>query len=225
MQPLEEIKDNTRMWPGNENTQELLMGVKAGDDDAVNGLLDRHRDAVRRLVQMRLDRKIRQRVDVSDVVQEVLVSAHRRLQKYLESPVMPFHLWIRQIAKDRIIDAHRRHRVSAKRSVDRERPMVVPAGMHRSTMELAAHLRDGELTPAAVATQREMVRRVTEVLSELSEQESEIIMMRHFEHLSNQEVAQALELTEPAAGMRYLRALRKLRALLLDSSEEESVEP
>jgi RNA polymerase sigma-70 factor (ECF subfamily) len=92
-------------------------------------------------------------------------------------------------------------------------------------MELAAHLCDGELTPAAAATQREMVRRVTEVLSELSEQESEIIMMRHFEHLSNQEVAQALELTEPAAGMRYLRALRKLRALLLDSSEEESVEP
>ena len=150
---------------------------------------------------MRLDRKIRQRVDVSDVVQEVLVSAHRRLQKYLESPVMPFHLWIRQIAKDRIIDAHRRHRVSAKRSVDRERPMVVPAGMHRSTMELAAHLCDGELTPAAAATQREMVRRVTEVLSELSEQESEIIMMRHFEHLSNQEVAQALELTSAISSM------------------------
>ena len=75
------------------------------------------------------------------------------------------------------------------------------------------------MTPAAVVTQREMVRRVTEVLSELSEQESEIIMMRHFEHLSNQEVAQALEITEPAAGMRYLRALRKLRALLLDSPE------
>jgi len=216
----EKIKDNIRMWPENENTQELLMGVKAGDEDAVNGLLDRHREAVRRLVQMRLDRKIRQRVDVSDVVQEVLISANRRLQAYLESPAMPFHLWIRQIAKDRIIDAHRRHRVSAKRSVDRERPIVIPAGMQRSTMELAAHLCDGELTPAAVVTQREMVRRVTEVLSELSEQESEIIMMRHFEHLSNQEVAQSLEITEPAAGMRYLRALRKLRALLLDSPEE-----
>ena len=104
------------MWPENENTQELLMGVKAGDEDAVNGLLDRHRDAVRRLVQMRLDQKIRQRVDVSDVVQDVLVSAHRRLQDYLKAPAMPFHLWIRQIAKDRIIDAHRRHRVPCARS-------------------------------------------------------------------------------------------------------------
>ena len=212
------------MWPETENTQELLVGAEAGDDDAVNDLLDRHREAVRRLVQMRLDRQIRQRVAVSDVVQDVLISAHRRLQDYLKSPAMPFHLWIRQIAKDRIIDAHRRHRVSAKRSVDRERPLVVPAGMHGSTMELAAHLCDGELTPAAIATQREMVRRVTEVISKLSEQESEIIMMRHYEHLSNQEAAQALELSEPAAGMRYLRALRKLRSLLQDSSAEESVE-
>ena len=212
------------MWPETENTQQLLVGAKAGDDDAVNDLLDRHRGAVRRLVQMRLDRQIRQRVDVSDVVQDVLISAHRRLQDYLQSPAMPFHLWIRQIAKDRIIDAHRRHRVSAKRSVDRERPLVVPAGMNRSTMELAAHLCDGELTPAAIATQREMIRRVTEVISKLSEQESEIIMMRHYEHLSNQEAAQALELSEPAAGMRYLRALRKLRSLLQDSSAEESVE-
>ena len=213
------------MWPEHENTQELLMGVQGGDDEAVNQLFDRHRAAVRRLVQMRLDQRIRQRVDVSDVVQEVLISANRRLKEYLESPPMPFHLWIRQITKDRIIDAHRRHRVSAKRSVDRERALVVPAGMNRSTMELAAHLCDGELTPAALATQREMVRRVTEVLSQLNEQESEIIMMRHFEHLSNQEVAQALELSEPAAGMRYLRALRKLRALLLDNPEEESEKP
>jgi len=213
------------MWPEHENTQELLMGVQEGDDEAVNQLFDRHRGAVRRLVQMRLDQRIRQRVDVSDVVQDVLISANRRLKEYLKSPPMPFHLWIRQITKDRIIDAHRRHRVSAKRSVDRERALVVPAGMNRSTMELAAHLCDGELTPAALATQREMVRRVTEVLSQLNEQESEIIMMRHFEHLSNQEVAQALELSEPAAGMRYLRALRKLRALLLDNPEEESEKP
>ncbi len=213
------------MWPEHENTQELLRGAQEGDDEAVNQLFDRHRAAVRRLVQMRLDQRIRQRVDVSDVVQDVLISANRRLKEYLKSPPMPFHLWIRQITKDRIIDAHRRHRVSAKRSVDRERALVVPAGMNRSTMELAAHLCDGELTPAALATQREMVRRVTEVLSQLNEQESEIIMMRHFEHLSNQEVAQALELSEPAAGMRYLRALRKLRALLLDNPEEESEKP
>ena len=62
-------------------------------------------DAINRLVGMRLDQQIRQRVDVSDVIQDVLIEANRRLQDYLQNPGMPFHLWLRHIAKDRIIDA------------------------------------------------------------------------------------------------------------------------
>ena len=81
------------------------------------------------MVEMRLDRRIQQRVDASDIVQEVMIEANRRLRKYLDDPVMPFHLWLRQMAKDRIIDAHRRHRASGKRSVDREQGMVAPAAM------------------------------------------------------------------------------------------------
>ena len=99
------------MWPDQTKTQELLLGARQGDDSAVNRLLDRHRQALRRMVQLRLDQKIQGRVDVSDIVQDVLVEANRRLPQYLENPAMSFHLWVRQIAKDRIIDAHRRHRV------------------------------------------------------------------------------------------------------------------
>ena len=113
--------------------QELLNNAKEGDDHAAGQLLDRHRDALRRMVEMRLDRRIQQRVDASDIVQEVMIEANRRLRKYLDDPVMPFHLWLRQMAKDRIIDAHRRHRASGKRSVDREQGMVAPAAMDRST--------------------------------------------------------------------------------------------
>lgn len=202
------------MWPTSDKTAELLAGAKGGDDDAVNRLLDRHRDALRRLVEMRLDRKIQRRVDVSDVVQDVLVEANRRLTDYLSNPVMPFHLWLRQIARDRIIDAHRRHRASARRSVDREQPNLAPGGVDRSTIELIAQVCDGELTPAAAATQHEMARRVEAAIGELGDQDAEIILMRHYEQLSNQEVAQALGLTEPAASMRYLRAVRRLRATL-----------
>ena len=102
------------MWPDADKTKRLLEGARNGDDDAISRLLDRHRDALRRMVDMRLDQRIRQRVDVSDVIQDVLIEANRRLQDYLQNPGMPFHLWLRHIAKDRIIDA-------AKRSVDRER--------------------------------------------------------------------------------------------------------
>ncbi len=212
--------DNSCMWPEPEKTENLFDAARGGDEDAVNRLLERHREALRRLVNMRLDRKIQRRVDVSDVVQDAMIDAHRRLQDYLADPCMPFHLWLRQIARDRIIDAHRRHRVSAKRSVDREQPLAVPAGNDRSTMELAAQLCDGEATPAAAATMNELAQRFAVAIEELDEGDREVVVMRHFEQLSNQEVAQALGLSKPAASMRYLRAIRRLRELLGEGPAE-----
>lgn len=213
------------MWPETEQTQQLLDGVKQGDADAVNRLMERHRDSLRRLVQMRLDQKIQRRVDVSDVVQDVLVEANRRLQDYLKNPVMTFHLWLRQIAQDRIIDAHRRHRGSAKRSVDRERPLQVPAGDDRSTMELAAQICDQQLTPQAAATQHEMAQCVERAITQLGDQDCEIIVMRHYEQLSNQEIALALGLSEPAASMRYLRAVRRLREIMVNPQNSDDSLP
>ena len=205
------------MWPEPLKTEELLAQAKDGDDTAVNQLLDRHRNSLRQLVRMRLDQKIQRRIDVSDVVQDVLVEANRRLTRYLADPIMPFHLWLRQIAKDRIIDAHRRHRVSARRSVDREQAMVAPQGHDQSSLQLLGMLGDQKLTPAAVALQQEMARKVEQAITLLDEKDCEIIVMRHYEHLTNQEIAQALELTEPAASMRYLRAVRRLKAVLQDN--------
>jgi RNA polymerase sigma-70 factor (ECF subfamily) len=208
------------MWPESEKTEELLGEAREGDAEAVNKLIERHQDAILRLVRMRLDRRIQPRVGVSDVVQDVFIEANRRLQKYLQDPVMPFHLWLRQIAKDRIIDAHRRHRVSAKRSVDREQPAHLPADMDHSSMALANQLVDGEVTPMAAATQRELAARVEQTIAELPEQDRDIVLMRHYEFLSNQEVAEALGLSQPAASMRYLRAIRRMRDLLLVEEED-----
>ncbi len=208
------------IWPQPDPTANLLQDAKKGDQGAVEQLLTRHREALKRMVDMRLDKRVAQRVDVSDIVQEVLVEASRRLQLYLENPVMPFHLWIRQIAKDRIIDAHRRHRVSAKRSVDRERRLEINGQLDASTIELAGQLLDPELTPAARATQREMAIQVQTCIEQLDERDRDILLMRHYEQLSNQEVAQALGLTEPAASMRYLRALKRLRAAIAGETSD-----
>jgi RNA polymerase sigma-70 factor (ECF subfamily) len=205
------------MWPEPLKTEELLAQAKDGDDAAVNQLMDRHRNSLRQLVRMRLDQKIQRRIDVSDVVQDVLVEANRRLTRYLADPIMPFHLWLRQIAKDRIIDAHRRHRVSARRSVDREQALAAPQGYDQSSLQLLGMLGDQKLTPAAAALQQEMARKVEQAITLLDEKDCEIIVMRHYEHLTNQEIAQALDLTEPAASMRYLRAVRRLKAALQDN--------
>lgn len=203
------------MWPESLQTERLLEEARQGDPQAVNRLLERYRAALHRMVKMRLDHGIRHRLDASDVVQDVLFEANRRLREYLDNPQIAFHLWLRQIAKGRIIDAYRRHRVSAKRSVDREQPLA--AGLDdRSSLQLVTAVTDPQRTPASAAVQREMARRVERAIALLSDQDCEIILMRHYEHLSNQEVAQSLDLTEPAASMRYLRAIRRLRNLLTD---------
>ena len=211
------------MWPAPDQIKPLLNQAKGGDESAVNALMDQHRNSLRQLIRMRLDQKIQRRIDVSDVVQDVLVEANRRLQRYLSDPIMPFHLWLRQIAKDRIIDAHRRHRVSAKRSVDREQQLAPPRGYDQSSVHLASLLGDDQLTPAAAAVQQELAQRVEEAIAQLEERDCEIIVMRHYEHLSNQEIGEVLNLTEPAASMRYLRAIRRLKKLMTEQLPDDSI--
>jgi RNA polymerase sigma-70 factor (ECF subfamily) len=165
------------------------------------------------MIDLRLDPVLGRRLDASDIVQDVLLEASRRLADYLKNPIMPFHLWLRYLAKDHIIDAHRKHRLAKRRSVDREQS-VRPALADDSALDLAAQLFDQELTPASAAIRQEMQRRLEVALAAMDEADREMILMRHFEQLSNQEVASLLSLTEAAASMRYLRALRRLRALL-----------
>jgi RNA polymerase sigma-70 factor, ECF subfamily len=202
------------MWPDSPITQELLAKVKQGESAAVDQLLARHREPVRRMIDMRLDRAIARRVDASDIAQEVLLEASRRLRDYLRRPDLPFHLWLRHIARDHIIDAHRRHRLAQRRSVDREKALQA-GSPDDSSIELIAQLIDRELTPATAALRKELQKRFQTVLATLDEDDREIILMRHFEQLSNQEIAAALGLTEPAASMRHLRALRKMRESLV----------
>lgn len=209
------------MWPQGEHTLQLLQDVESGEPDAVNRLMDRHREAVRRMVQMRLDHAVARRVDASDVVQDVLLEASQRMKDYLQNPGMPFHLWLRQLAKDRVIDMHRRHRAAQRRSVDREQNLSTMNTDDRSAADLAALLKDAELTPAAATLRKEMEQRFLAALGQLEDNDREMIIMRHFEHLGNSEVAQALGLSAPAAGMRYLRAIRRLRDLL--GTDDESV--
>lgn len=211
------------VWPESSRTQQLISQARSGSPTAIDQLLQQHREALRRMIELRMDRAIQQRVDASDVVQEVLIEAARRLPDYLAQPLLPFHLWLRQMAKDRLIDAHRRHRGAARRSLDRERSIHAAFADH-SSLDLAAALRDKELTPAAAALRQELARRFEAAIARLDDTDREVIQMRHFEQLSNQEVALALGLSEPAAGMRYLRALRRLRPLL-DEAPSQPGEP
>ena len=147
-------------------------------------------------------------------MQDVLLEANGRLREYLADPKLPFHLWLRHLAKDRIIDMHRRHRGAQRRSIDRERSLASPQFGDQSSFDLASQLAASELTPAAAMIRKELQSRFLVAIDQLDEDDREILLMRHFEQLGNSEAATALGMSTAAAGMRHLRALRKLRAVL-----------
>lgn len=208
------------MWPNREETDRLLANAKNGEAEAVDKLLGEFREPLRKVIGLRLDPAVARRVDASDIVQDVLVEANQRLTEYLKKPDMPFHLWLRHLAQDRIIDTHRRHRLAQRRSVDREQPIARPAWADESSVSLVAQLIDTERTPTSEAIRLELQRKLNAAIDQLSDDDREIILMRHHEVLSNQEVAHALQLTEAAASMRYLRALRRLRTVLVPDGQE-----
>jgi RNA polymerase sigma-70 factor (ECF subfamily) len=201
------------MWPNQDETIELLDGAKQGDPDAVDRLMDRHRDSLHRMIECRLNRGVAARVDASDIVQEALLTASRRLSDYLKDPRLPFHAWLRQLARDRLNDVYRRQ-LADKRNVAREQH--VPPD-ERSSLDPIAQLRDMELTPAAQLLRKEFADRFHQAVDQLSDDAREIILMRHAEQLTNSQAAELLGLSEPAAAMRYLRALKQLKSILGDT--------
>jgi RNA polymerase sigma-70 factor (ECF subfamily) len=198
------------MWPNHDETIELLDGAKEGDPHAVDRLMDRHRDSLHKMVECRLNPGVARRVDASDIVQDALLTASRRLTDYLENPSIPFHAWLRQLTRDRLADVYRRE-LADKRDVAREQ-CVAPN--ERSSLDPLAQARDAQLTPAAMLLRKEFAERFQQAVDRLDEAEKEVILMRHAEQLTNSQAAELLGLSEAAAGMRYLRALRKLKSLL-----------
>lgn len=203
------------MWPNQDETVELLAGARQGDQHAVERLLDRHRNSLHKMVQCRLNPGVARRVDASDVVQDALLTASRRLAEYLKAPNIPFHAWLRQLARDRLADVYRRE-LADKRNVAREQN----APVDRSSLNPLAQIRDEELTPAAMLLKKEFSERFHQAVDQLDDNSREIILMRHAEQLTNSQAAELLGLTEPAAGMRYVRALRQLKSLLGDTPSQ-----
>jgi RNA polymerase sigma-70 factor (ECF subfamily) len=190
-------------------TGRLLQRARRGEPAAVGQLMARHRAYLRRMVQLRMDPRIRGRVDASDVVQEAQIEALRRLREYLGQAALPFRLWLRQIAYDRLLMLQRRHAAAARRTVARD--VALPAD---ASGQLAQRLFSTKSTPSIHMAREELSRRMSDALLRLSEDDREIVLLRNFEELSNSEAAQVLQIEPATASKRYGRALLRLRAAL-----------
>jgi RNA polymerase sigma-70 factor (ECF subfamily) len=207
----------TRLDP---DTEQLLERAGRGESGACQQLLARHRDRLRQMVAVRLDRRLAARVDPSDVVQEALADAARKLAGYLERRPLPFYPWLRQLAWERLVKLHQRHLRTQKRSVTREE-RAFPGLPDESAQELARRLVSPGTSPSNQVLREELRGRVREALGQLPERDREVLLLRYLEQLSTAEVAAVLEITEGAVKVRHLRALARLRGLLSDDLAED----
>jgi len=197
--------------PDATDTDSLLRQAHAGDQRAFEQLFARYRPFLHQVIALRLDPKLRPRIDPSDVVQETQLEVFRRLGDFLERQPMPFRVWLRKTACERLLKLREHHVDAARRSVRREVPLP-----ERSSLLLAQQLLAAGSTPSQQFSRREIARRMNDALAQLPEADREVLLMRNFEGLSYEEVGAALEIAPAAARKRYGRALLRLQQLLID---------
>lgn len=184
--------------------------MRHGNSAATQELFERYRQRLRRLVELRLNRRLQGRIDPSDVVQDALLQAAKGLQDYVRQPRLPVYLWLRILTQQQLLEVHRHHLRTGKRDATRE--VAMDAGdPGASSACLAAEIVAATPTPSEQAQKTEQQRLLEEAIDAMEPMDREILALRHFEQLSNSEVACLLEIGETAASQRFFRALKRLR--------------
>ena len=204
----------------NESSEisKLLTQAAGGEQTAIDAMFRRYEERIKRMVRLRLNHKLRGRVDASDVVQETFLDAAKHLTEYLRHPSVPFFLWLRHLASRKLIDVHRRHLGAQARDVGNEVALRGHAGPAATSDSLAAQLMGRFSSPSSAAQKVEVREKVRSALEDLDPIDREVLTLRHFEQLSNVETAAVLAIGASTASTRYLRALARLKTLLKEVS-------
>ena len=206
------------MCESSPTDNELIRRAIDGDQLSFATLFEKYRARLRRMIDLRIDGRLKGRVGTSDVLQDAFIDATGQLGNYAKSNQLPVFLWLRLIAGQRLAKAHRFHLGTAKRDVQRE--IKIPQGHvpEASTFNLASHL-VGNFTTASNHLRREELRaKVHDVLNQMKPNDREVIALRHFEQMTIKESAMVLGISEKAAGNRYLRAIERIVDAFEDAS-------
>jgi RNA polymerase sigma-70 factor (ECF subfamily) len=195
-------------------SEELLRRAAGGDSQALAELFVHYRDRLRQVVRLRLDRRLHGRLDPSDVLQEAYLDLVRRFPEYAVNPAVPFYLWLRALTGQKLIDVHRRHLGAKIRDAAQEVSLYRGALPQASSVSLANQLLGRLTSPSVAAVRAETQIRVQEALNSMDPMDREVLTLRHFEMLSNDDTAQVLGISRKAASKRYIRALERLQEIL-----------
>ncbi len=193
---------------------DLLLRLEGGDERALTELFARHRERLRRMIRLRLDRRLQGRIDSSDVLQDAYLEVARRAGEYLSQPAMPPYLWLRFLTSQTLLSLHRHHLKVQMRDAGQEVSLRRRATPQANSACLAEMLLGRLTSPTRAARRAEMQRKLQEILNAMEPLDREVLALRHFEELSNGEAAQVLGLSKTAASNRYIRALERLKEKL-----------
>jgi RNA polymerase sigma-70 factor (ECF subfamily) len=193
---------------------DLLVRLEGGDELAMTELFTRHRERLRRMIRLRLDRRLQGRIDSSDVLQDAYLEVAHRARKYLAQPTMPPFLWLRFLTAQTLLALHRHHLKVHIRDAGQEVSLRRRATPQANSACLAEMLLGRLTSPTRAARRAEMQVKLQEMLNSMEPLDREVLALRHFEELNNGEVAQVLGLSKTAASNRYIRALGRLKEML-----------
>jgi RNA polymerase sigma-70 factor (ECF subfamily) len=202
---------------GDDNKRDdddLLVRLERGDARALSELFARHRERLRRMIRLRLDRRLQGRIDSSDVLQDAYLEVARRAGEYFVQPTMPAFLWLRYLTGQTLQALHRHHLKVQMRDAGQEVSLRRRASLQANSACLAEMLLGRLTSPTRAARRAEMQEKLQEILNAMEPLDREVLALRHFEELSNGEVSQVLGLSKTAASNRYIRALERLKERL-----------
>jgi RNA polymerase sigma-70 factor (ECF subfamily) len=195
-------------------TDELLRRASCGDREAIASLFEAHRDRLEQMVRLRMDRRLQGRIDAADVLQETYLEVASRIGEFGRAPTATVYVWLRFLAAQKLTDLTRRHLGTRMRDAGQEISLYRGTMPCASSVSLAAQLLGRITSPSRAAIRAETQRRVQEALGAMDALDREILALRHFELMSNGEVAEVLGLSKSAASNRYVRALGRLKSIL-----------
>jgi RNA polymerase sigma-70 factor (ECF subfamily) len=193
--------------------EELLDAARNGDEGALTVLVERLRARLERMVRLRMDRRLQGRVDPADVVQDAHLTVRRKFPQYSADMRLPLYLWLRLEVGQKLVDVHRFHLGSKMRDAGQVVSLHHGALPQVTSLSLAEHLLGKSTTASQAAMRVELKLRVQEALNGMDPHDREVLILRHFEALSNAEAAQVLGTKPSAAVNRYVRAIKRLKGV------------
>jgi RNA polymerase sigma-70 factor (ECF subfamily) len=195
-------------------TKDIERRLRNGDAEALAELFSRERERLWRVIQFRLAEPLRGRLEPDDVLQEAFLAASQRLKHYSESPATSPFIWLRMIVNQTLVDLHRQHLGAQKRDAAREVSLDSAPYVQATSASVAIQLVGNFTSPSGAAVRADQHKLVQDAIEEMDPIDREVLALRHFEELTNSEVAEALGIEQKAASIRYIRALRRLKEIL-----------